>query len=1081
MAARADSEDRLVRFRFRSDRGPTVEVRGEMQHWLYPAQLEPVGDGWSEHAYRLAPGAYQYKFRVGHDWVLDPENPRTRARDGARNSLLMVGGADEPVLHAPARPFVFEEDDGRLCLRVGLRRGHGDRLELRWDEGAGMRWLAMRQVAHEDEHLMFEAHVPGAGRSLEYVFALADGRLIGAPGGAAQTFKLAREALRMRTPEWWRDATVYTIFVDRFRRAGGWPDASVVDRETRAGGNLAGVVEALPYLADLGVSVLHLTPICASHSVHRYDATDPRTVAPELGGEDGLARLFDAAHAAGLRVMLDVAITHVHRDFFAFRDVRENGRESPYWSWFSIQNYPFFEGYEPGYAHYQKGQWQEPLLRAEEPEVVEHLCETFVHWTKRGADGFRIDAAADVPRSVVRKIARAVRATREDVALFAEYTPDNIAHWTVDAVDSATDFVAQQAVYDWLWRRSRTAGRVHEVHAQRRFDRGGPGWTAIAFTATHDQPRFLTLVGDPRIARIAQLFTILRATIPALYYGDEIGLRSEDPSRAFEDSWPDRQCMPWDETAWDKTTHALVRSALHLRRDRVALRRGDEHPIAIDWRGAESPDVLAFRRTYGEETIDIVINGGPNPCRVPLPELEGNGAAPLLVLGEVTIDGARAVAREGIEVDAHDRAAVDDLAGLTGDAHPAIDDARTRGLDHDRTAGADGERANNRTQREIVLGPWSAVVLDRVRELPENALDDATALANNRLLGALAFREGATVSPAYPANLYVTITEACNLRCQHCITHAPELTQAGRARALRPWLLDALREAFAAADYFAFAHGGESLISPVLFDVLAAIRKAHAGRPGRYDAHLLTNGMLLRADTTRKLIDAGVTSIMVSLDGARAETNDVIRAGGRIATVLANLRDAIAIRREANPDLRIGLSTVVGVTNVGELAEIAAIAVDLGVDWLKIEETYPATPFARRDLIKPSAQPVIDSMAIVRETLARSKVVLVDHLDPPGGCTCEADRRADGAALRAFRAADDFANRTSFHPCRAAWEQACIDPDGTVHPVDYFQPAIGNLQDTPFLDVWNSPIVQRMRGRALSKTQPDLRRICTTP
>jgi cyclomaltodextrinase len=535
VAARADSDDRLVRFRFRSDRGPTVEVRGEMQHWLYPAQLDPVGDGWSEHTYRLAPGAYQYKFRVGHDWLIDPENPRTRSRDGARNSLLVVGGADEPVLHAPARPFVFEEDDGRLCIRAGVRRGHGDRLELRWDEGAGMRRLAMAQVAHEDEHLMFEAHVPGAGRNLEYLFALADGRTIGAPGGAAQAFRIARDSLRLKTPAWWRDAVVYTIFVDRFRRAGGWTDASITDREQRAGGDLAGVTEALPYLADLGVNVLHLTPICASHSVHRYDAIDPRAVAPELGGDEALARLFDAAHGHGLRVMLDVAITHVHRDFFAFEDVRERGRESPYWSWFSIQNHPFFEGYDPGYAHYQKGQWQEPLLRVEEPEVVDYLCDTFVHWARRGADGFRVDAAADVPRSVVRKIARAVRATRNDIALFAEYTPDNIAHWTVDAVDSATDFVAQQAVYDWLWRRSAPAGRVHEVHAQRRFDRGGPGWTAIAFTATHDQPRFLTLVGDPRIARLAQLHTILRATIPALYYGDEVGLRSNDPSRAFED------------------------------------------------------------------------------------------------------------------------------------------------------------------------------------------------------------------------------------------------------------------------------------------------------------------------------------------------------------------------------------------------------------------------------------------------------------------------------------------------------------------------------------------------------------------
>ncbi len=971
-----------------------------MQHWLYPAQLEPVGDGWSEHAYRLAPGAYQYKFRVGEDWTLDPENPRTRSRDGARNSLLVVGGAEEPLLHAGARPFVFEEDDGRICIRAGLRKGHGDRLELRWDEGAGIRRLAMHEVAREDEHVMFEAHVPGTGRSLEYVFALADGRLIGAPGGAVQTFVVEREKVKLRTPSWWRDAVLYTIFVDRFR---GWKQA-VTDRDHRAGGDLAGVIEALPYLAELGVTVLHLTPICASHSVHRYDAIDPRTVAPELGGEAALARLFEAAHALGLRVMLDVAVTHVHRDHFAFRDVRDKGRESSYWSWFSIRNHPFFEGYDPGYAHYQKGQWQEPLLRVEEPEVVDYLCETFVHWTKLGADGFRIDAAADVPRSVVKKIARAVRATRDDVALFAEYTPDNIAHWTADAVDAATDFVAQQAIYDWLWRKTVPASRVAEVHAQRRFDRGGPGWTAIAFTATHDQPRFLTLVGDPRIARLAQLFTLTRATIPAIYYGDEIGLHADEPARAFEDSWPDRQCMPWDESTWDRETLEMVRAALHLRRDHIALRRGDEQPLAVD-------GVLAYRRRYGDAEIDVVLNGSEKQVCVPL--WGDKGARVLLSLAGAVVED------------------------------------------------------------QLILPPWGGLILERVRELPAEALDDATAIANNRLLGALAYREGAIDSPAYPANLYVTVTEACNLRCQHCITHAPELTQSGRARGLRPWLLDALREPFAAADYFAFAHGGESLTSPALFDVLAAIKQARGTRP--YDAHLLTNGMLLRAATTSRLIDAGVTSIMISLDGATAETNDAIRAGGKIATVLANIRDAVRVRRERNTDLRLGLSTVVGRTNVDELDAIATLAVDLGVDWLKIEETYPATPFAKRDLIKPRADRVVDRMHAVRETLA-GKVTLVDHLDPPTGCTCE----RDDAALRAFRTADDFANRTQFHPCRAAWEQACIDPDGTVHPVDYFHPALGNLQDTPFLEIWNSPVAHRLRSRALSRTTPDQRRRCTS-
>jgi hypothetical protein len=78
--------------------------------------------------------------------------------------------------------------------------------------------------------------------------------------------------------------------------------------------------------------------------------------------------------------------------------------------------------------------------------------------------------------------------------------------------------------------------------------------------------------------------------------------------------------------------------------------------------------------------------------------------------------------------------------------------------------------------------------------------------------------------------------------------------------------------------------------------------------------------------------------------------------------------------------------------------------------------------------------------------------VLVDHLDPPRACACTGD-----PAATAFRAADDFANRFTLCSCRLAWEQAAIDPDGTVHVGDYAGAALGNLLDAPFLELWNSP------------------------
>ena len=100
-----------------------------------------------------------------------------------------------------------------------------------------------------------------------------------------------------------------------------WREPAAWSRDVRAGGDLDGITAALPYLADLGITALHLTPICESHSPHRYDAIDPVAIAPELGGEAAFARLIEAAHARAMRVIVDVAATHVHRDFAPFQDV----------------------------------------------------------------------------------------------------------------------------------------------------------------------------------------------------------------------------------------------------------------------------------------------------------------------------------------------------------------------------------------------------------------------------------------------------------------------------------------------------------------------------------------------------------------------------------------------------------------------------------------------------------------------------------------------------------------------------------------------------------------------------------------
>ncbi|MDE7108254.1 MAG: alpha-glycosidase, partial [Clostridiales bacterium] len=151
-------------------------------------------------------------------------------------------------------------------------------------------------------------------------------------------------------PKWAEDVVWYQIFPDRFCRAGEgksglkllpWGDEKGARFYDFYGGNLRGITDKLEYIKDLGIGGLYLTPILRSDTNHRYNVHDYTLVDPELGSEDDLKELIAKAHRLGLKVMLDAVFNHCGREFFAWRDVMENGKNSRYYDWFFINDAQF--------------------------------------------------------------------------------------------------------------------------------------------------------------------------------------------------------------------------------------------------------------------------------------------------------------------------------------------------------------------------------------------------------------------------------------------------------------------------------------------------------------------------------------------------------------------------------------------------------------------------------------------------------------------------------------------------------------------------------------------------------------------
>ena len=966
------------RFRPASGHAARVTLLGEATDWIHERVLDPAPDGTFGTTLELPVGVYQYKLRADETWTLDAANPRTRSDGQSRNDLLVVGGAPEPLLFAAAPPWVEELANGGVRVLVGVRQPQpAPALAYREDQAAPWVEASLAPAFEEEEHAFLVATLPTSAARLLL-------RLDG--------FETAwtRPPANERVPAWWKDAAIYTVFVDRVRPAhDGEPAWETDPGKTRAaGGHLEGIRRSLDAIADLGFDTLYLTPVHVGASLHRYDLVDPLTVDPLLGGEAAYDALVTDARARGMRIVQDFSIAHAGRGFPAFEDVLVHGRASRFAGWFQWR--------DDALVHYGR-RTDAPLLDLENEEVAELALRAVAYWARRGASGLRLDMTAEIPLALGRRLRQRFRELVPDGVVFGEVVPQHAWRWRQErVVEAATDFAFHQALSTLTCNVHASVERVIAGSLRADLVRGGDARVAaVRLLSSHDHPRLATLAAaSGTLARLPLAYALLATWpgVPMLLYGEELGMRSGGADREAEDVWPDRAPRPWAAGHGDGALHATVRELFRARARSKALRQGSLSVLFAD------DTTLVFRRAADGEIVDVALNFAESPKRIELDDDERPRLVPIAGGGRVS-------------------GAVVDLP-----AFGALIAAREHALGR--------AVAPARAQRNLAL---------RDRELAD----------------------GRTTLEARPSRFFFSVTERCNLRCEHCITHAPELTASGAARTMTPAVLDALRDDLGLADYFAFVHGGESLTTPLLFDVLGAIREARGAEP--WVAHLLTNGMLLTVRLAERLARAGVSSIAVSLDGATGATNDAIRSGGSLARVRQQLAEIVAWRRGEGIDLRLGLSFVVLQQNIHELRAFVELAADLGLDWVKLEEGVPSTAFARRSLVSCASPP---ARARVEEALARGRergLVMVDHTVDRPLWRCRLDEET-----AAFLAADEHANRGAIHPCRTLWETVCVEPNGDVHVQDFFGPILGNVTVTPLRELWNAAPAREARERALA-------------
>lgn len=455
-----------------------------------------------------------------------------------------------------------------------------------------------------------------------------------------------------QTPDCVKGGVFYQIFPDRFCEGVENKPMPFDDRIYRAdkhaepfwqpnetgghlnqdyfGGDLKGIQSKLPYLRSLGVTYIYLNPIFEAHSNHRYNTADYLNVDPLLGTNEDFETLCREAKRFGIGIILDGVFSHTGSDSIYFNREGRYGDggawrdyHSPYRRW-----YDFSDAYECGYRSW----WGFPTLpevNEEDPAYVDFITGpggVIDTWLRRGAAGFRLDVADELPDSFIEKIRAAVKRVGPEKFLLGEVWEDATNKFAYGkrrtyllgkGLDSVMNYPFKNAVLDFV-RGQLDAPRAAQDILTICENYPAPALhTLLNFLSTHDTERALTAIADEPangrgrewqsgrcvtgeayedgMLRLRMAFAMIYTLpgVPCIYYGDEIGMQGyRDPfNRAFY-RWgtPETRLRP------------VLAQLAELRRTCEAFRTGMFRLVRADG------GLLHYQRVGEFETADIILN-----------------------------------------------------------------------------------------------------------------------------------------------------------------------------------------------------------------------------------------------------------------------------------------------------------------------------------------------------------------------------------------------------------------------------------------------------------------------------------------
>jgi alpha-glucosidase len=393
---------------------------------------------------------------------------------------------------------------------------------------------------------------------------------------------------------WWQKEIVYQIYPRSYKDSNG-----------DGVGDLAGIIEKLDHIENLGVKVIWLSPIFPSPMADfGYDVSDYTGIHELFGTMEDFDRLLEEVHKRGMKLLLDFVPNHSSykhewfeesrsskdnpkRDWYIWKDPAPDG--GPPTNWLSVFGGSAWE-YDntTGQYYYHAFLKEQPDLNWRNPEVQEAMMDILRFWLDKGVDGFRVDVMWHMIKdkdfrnnppnpdydeddsqydrqlqvyttdqkevhNIVKMIRKVIDEYDERLLIGEIYLPIEklVTYYGQDNDEAHLPFNFQLVTLPWNARKIETAINKYEGALP---PEGWPNWVL----GNHDKSRIATRVGKQQARVAAMLLLTLRGT-PTMYYGDEIGMEDvvipkdqiQDPQAQTipgKGRDPERTPMQWDDS-----------------------------------------------------------------------------------------------------------------------------------------------------------------------------------------------------------------------------------------------------------------------------------------------------------------------------------------------------------------------------------------------------------------------------------------------------------------------------------------------------------------------------------------------------